>query len=276
MFNSQKISRKIKISLAVFFTAMALPFFTCGCVTNPVSGEKELNLFGSDFSQDVAMGKKFAPQVHQEMGGPIPNNSLNNYVNSVGQRLAAVSHAPQLEWEYKTVDSDEVNAFALPGGYIYITRGLLEVMETEAQLAAILGHESAHVTWRHSAQQMSSELVTELVFSIATTDETRTYVQAARLAAELQGLRYSRKQEKQADLTGTDYLVKAGYDAFGMVEAMQILEKQGGERPLEFFSTHPNPENRVKYITDYIIENAYSFKGKVGRDDYRKFVLDKI
>ena len=251
-------------------------WFCTGCATNPVTGEKQLMFFPQH--QDEAIGQKYAPEVEKQMGGRINSTVVQNYIYSVGQNIAAVSHKPYLQYHFVALQDQSTNAFALPGGYIFITMGMLEKLESEAQLAAILAHETVHVVARHSSEIMSQQIGIELLLSAVTSEETpRAVLTAADLTRQIFSLKYSRKQEREADLAGIDYLVKAGYKPYAMVETMQMLRSQHSARPIEFLSSHPAPESRIDYLTDKIQTQYYGLAGlKSGKEDYRKYVLDQL
>lgn len=250
--------------------------FFIGCVANPITGETELILLPEQ--QDIAIGQKYAPEIEKQMGGRIANESLQNYIDSVGQKLAGVSHKPYFEYHFVALEDESVNAFALPGGYIFITRGMLKELETEAQLAAILGHEITHVVARDTSVVMSREIGIDILLAAATSEETPAGVLTATdITRQILGLGYSRKDEREADLGGLDYMVRAGYNPYAMVETMQMLQDQRESRTIEFFSTHPNPENRIAHLRQQIETKYYNYAGlKNGKEDYRKFVLGQL
>ncbi len=254
-----------------------LSFCLCvGCAINPITGEEELMFFPA--GQDIAIGEKYAPEVEKQLGGRIDNPQLQNYVDYVGQRLARVSHRRDFEYHFTAVGDKSINAIALPGGYIFITKGMLEKLATEAQLAAILGHEIVHVVARDSLNVMSNEIGIGILLSAVISEHTpEGALVAADMAHQILGLRYSRKDEREADLGGLDYMVRAGYNPYGMVETMQMLQNQQKERPIEFFSTHPSPRNRIEYITYEIQTKHYGLAGlKIGKEDYHKAVLEQL
>jgi predicted Zn-dependent protease len=264
---SQKLSY-LAVSLILLLSA--------GCAVNPITGEEEFMLMGEQ--QDVAIGKKYAPELEKQMGGKINNVALQNYVNSVGQKVANVSHRRSWNYQFVALEDDMINAFALPGGYIFITKGMLSKLTTESQLASILAHETAHVVARDTAALMSREIGIGILLSAAVSDSTsRTARTAADLTRQIIGFRFSRRDEKDADLAGLDYMVRAGYDPNGMVETMQILESQQKERPIEFFSTHPNPENRIVYLKSRIGARYRKREGlRIGKEDFQSAVLAHI
>jgi predicted Zn-dependent protease len=228
--------------------------------------------------EDIEIGQKYAPEVEKQMGGRIADEGLQAYIDNIGQRVAHVSHKAEWEYHFVALEDKSVNAFALPGGYVFITRGMLKKLETEAQLSAILGHEIIHIVARHSSANISREIGIEIVLSAVTSDETpQAVLTAAGLTRQILGLRYSRKDEREADLAGLDYMVRAGYNAYGMIETMQMLQDEQGTRPVEFFSTHPAPENRIEYLTRDI-HTKYSGVSelKIGREDYRRAVLARL
>ena len=228
--------------------------------------------------QDIAIGRKYAPEVEKQMGGRIADESLQNYIDSVGQRIARVSHRPDLEYHFTALKDESINALALPGGYIFITKGMLEKLKTEAQLAGILAHEVTHVIARDSSVAMSREIGLSILLTAATTqDVPQGVLTAADVTRKILGLHYSREDEQDADLTGLDYMVKAGYDPGDMIETMKMLQDQQSVRPIEFFSTHPNPENRMAYLTRRI-QAKYSDRAglTIGAENYRRDVLEHL
>jgi len=265
------ISNRILISLGLLYGLV----FT-GCATNPITGESELMLIAED--QDIAIGRQYAPEVARQMGGKIEQQELQNYINNVGQRIAAVCQKPRWQYQYVALNDKTANAFALPGGYVFITKGMLEKLSSEAQLAAILSHETAHIVARHSSAQMSRQIGMEILLSAVTSESTSQGVlTAANLGRQIIGLGYSREQESQADMAGIEYMVKAGYNPYGMLETMQLLLEENAVRPIEFFSTHPSPENRIAKILEYIQQQYPNISsGKIGAEDYHKYVLTKL
>jgi predicted Zn-dependent protease len=259
-----------------FLTTAIVLALCAGCAVNPLTGEKELMLMTE--SQDLDIGKKYAPQLEKQMGGKIPDNALQNYINSVGQKVAMVSHRRTWEYHFAALDDDMVNAFALPGGYIFITKGMLQQLTTEAQLASILGHEVAHIVARDTAALMSREIGIDILLTAVTTESTSSTTRtAADLTRQIIGLRFSRRDEKDADYAGLDYMVRAGYNPNGMVETMQMLQDQQKTRTIEFFSTHPSPINRVAYLKERIASRYRKIEGlKISKDEFTIAVLNKL
>ncbi len=249
-----------------------------GCAVNPITGEEELMLVPE--SQDIEIGRKYAPEVEKQLGGKIDNPSLQNYIDSIGQKIARISHKPGWEYHFVAVEDKSINALALPGGYIFITKGMLEKLTTEAQLAALLAHEIVHVTARHSSAAMSREMGLSFIFlglSAAGAKIPQDAGRAVGLTLQLIGLKYSREHEREADVAGVDYMVVAGYNPYGAVELQQMLQDQDKMRPAEFLSSHPSPGNRIISLNARI-QTRYDSpeKLKIGKNDYRRSVLDRL
>lgn len=256
--------------------ALSSALLFVGCALNPITGHKEFMLFGPD--QDVAIGNRYAPELEKQMGGRISDSTVQNYIDSVGQKLARASQMPDLDYHFIAVDHESINAFALPGGHIFITRGMLEALDSESQLAAILGHEIAHVVARDTAAAMSREIgVSILLTAVAAGVDSGGVMTVADVTRQILGLRYSRQDEHEADIAGLDYMVKGGYDPTGMADTMQVLEEHAEGNVPEFFSTHPSPANRKQYISERI---QTRYRGALGRrrgsSDYRTYVLERL
>lgn len=241
-----------------------------GCSTNPATGSRSLTLLS--WEEERRMGAEAAPQFTAEFGGPVPDDQLQAYVTEVGNRLVGQVEpgVPELPWEFTLLDSEVINAFALPGGKVFITRGLARRFNTEAQLAGVLGHEIGHVTARHGNQRMSKQLGFNILIGAAaigvgvadSDSDVRKYGQYAVPAMAIGGnvilLKYGRDEESQADLLGMRYMARAGYHPAGQREVMQILADASGAgsggRPPEWLSTHPFPETRIDRINQILAE----------------------
>ncbi len=244
------MTRQRAVATMVLLSALAL---VTGCATNPVTGKSQFSLVSE--SQELAIGKDGYQAVLAEYGA-YEDGRLGAYVDSVGKRLAAVSHQPNLEWHFTLLDDPTVNAFAMPGGYIYITRGILTHLTSEAQLAGVLGHEIGHVTARHTAQQITQQQIAGLGLGLASivSPTVGRYSGAAQQALGLLFLKYSRDDETQADQLGVDYSTRAGYDPREIPTTYVMLRRVGeaaGQRIPAFMSTHPDPgdrENRTREL----------------------------
>jgi predicted Zn-dependent protease len=217
-----------------------------GCATNPATGKRMISLVST--SKEAQMGRESDPAVIEQYG-LYGDSTVARYVDGVGQRLVAVSELPTLGWHFRVVDSPVVNAFAIPGGYVYITRGILGYLNSEAQLAGVLGHEIGHVTARHTAQQITQQQLwgAGLLASAVFVGALRPYTGLAAQGLGLLFLKYSRSDESQADELGVRYSTKAGYDPRVMPTTYAMLkrigERQGDNLP-GFLSTHPDPGDR--------------------------------
>jgi predicted Zn-dependent protease len=232
-------------SIARCLALLAIAMLT-GCATNPVSGRRELSLVSS--AQETQIGREGYQAVLKEYG-QYGDARLQAYVNDVGQRLGKVSHLPGETWTFTLLDDPTVNAFAMPGGYIYITRGIMAHLNSEAQLAGVLGHEIGHVTARHSASQITKQEIAGVGLGIAglLSPGFAQYSQAAQTALGLMFLKYSRDNESQADELGVQYATAAGYDPREIPATYAMLKRvseQSGQRLPAFLSTHPDPGNR--------------------------------
>ena len=217
-----------------------------GCATNPVTGRREFSLVSAD--QELSIGKDGYPAMVSEYGA-YDDARIASLVDSVGKRLASVSQLPNLDWHFTVLDDPVVNAFAMPGGYVYITRGILAHLNSEAQLAGVLGHEIGHVTARHSAQQITRSQIAGvgLLAGAVFVGALRPYTGLAQEGLGLLFLKYSRDNESQADELGVGYATRAGYDPRVIPSTYAMLkrvgERQGDNLP-GFLSTHPDPGNR--------------------------------
>ncbi len=242
-----------------------LLLFVAGCAVNPVTEKEELMLISE--AQEVALGEENYPITTQINGGLFQDDQLQGYVNTVGQRIASFSHRPHLRYEFNVVNSSEVNAYALPGGKISITRGLLTLLESEDQLAAVLGHEVGHVAARHSAAQISRTLLAQTIIAgvgaaMAGRDARSRdlYYLGSSFAATLLLLKYSRDQERQADLLGLEYMTRAGYNPVAMLQVMEILQRTAKRKPSRLealFQSHPLTEERIERIRAELDKGTY-------------------
>src|SRR5947207_90000 len=233
----------------------ALAVFAAGCAVNPATGSRQLMLVSE--SQEIALGRDYDQQVAASIG-VYPDSELQRYIQQFGARLAASSERPNLPWSFRVVDDPVVNAFALPGGFIYVTRGILAHLNSEAELAGVVGHEIGHVTARHSASQMSKQQLAQIglaVGSIASPEFGR-YAGVASAGLGVLFLKFSRDDESQADHLGLRYMRRAAYDPREMPHVFEMLtrvsEAQPGGRVPEWLATHPNPENRRERIEQEI------------------------
>jgi predicted Zn-dependent protease len=239
------------LQAAVAGLMLPVVMLSAGCSTNPATGKQQLNIYSEQ--QEIALGKQYHEQVVQQIG-LYDDRELQQYVQRLGGAIAARSERPHLPWNFAVVDDAAVNAFALPGGQIYITRGMLGHLTSEAELVGILGHEAGHVTARHSVNQMSKAQLTQLglTLGMVLSPEARQYGDLANLAGGLMFLKFSRDDERQADDLGLRYMQASGYppqamgEVFGLLSRVSAKEQQG--RLPNWLATHPNPEERQQRI----------------------------
>ncbi len=226
--------------------ALPLALALSSCATNPVTGRRELSLVSAE--REVEIGREGHQAILAEYG-LYDDAALAAHVDSIGQSLARVSHLPGLKWTFSVLDDPVVNAFATPGGYVYITRGILAHLNSEAQLAGVLGHEIGHITARHSAQRLTQQQLAGvgLTLAAALSEEFRRYSDAAQTALGLMVLKYGRDDENEADELGVGYTAKAGYEPREIPATYTMLKRVGeraGQRLPAFLSTHPDPGDR--------------------------------
>jgi predicted Zn-dependent protease len=242
--------------------AIAAGFVTiAACQVNPVTGESELILVSYD--DEKQMGDEATEEILVQLGGEYPDPAIKSYVAGVGNKVASAARDhikkagrdfPDWQFHFYVVNDSMVNAFALPGGHVFVTRGILEQMGSESELAGLLGHESGHVFLRHGARSQSQQLLIMLPVALGAAllsgdEDTAWIAGVSALAAQFLLLKYSRDHESEADRWGMDFSVNAKYEAEGIINLMRTLEKQGGGGTPEFLSTHPSPENRVKTLS---------------------------
>jgi len=232
---------------------------------NQVTGQKQ-HVAGVTAQQEIALGLQAAPSMEQQYGGDIdPNSKHGQIVQRVGKKLVAGSDASKTPYQFQfhlLADDKTINAFALPGGQVFMTDGLLHHLTTEGEVAGVLGHEIGHVVARHGAQQIAKQQLTQGLSGaavLATYDPNNPASQrdSAVIAAvgQLVTLKYGRNDELQADSLGVRFMSQAGYDPRSMIKVMEVLKSVSGSgRTPEFFSTHPNPENRIPKIEAAIKE----------------------
>jgi len=246
---------------------------TYACAVNPATGERQLSLISE--SEEIQMGREFHPQVVSSFG-MYPDSSLQEYVRLLGLRMAQRSERPNLPWTFTVVDDPVVNAFAVPGGFIYMTRGILAHFSSEAQLASVLGHEIGHITARHSVNQMSRARLAQTglgLGSVLAGPQAYPLVNLAGASLQLLFLEFGRDDERQSDDLGYRYMTSVGYDPTEMVEVFEMLGSvsaaSGAERVPSWLSTHPDPENRESRILERIAaDTSRDEGGRVGQEAY--------
>jgi predicted Zn-dependent protease len=254
--------QKGRLIIAVIIALISAVSYFRMSQTNPVTGEKQR--IDMSPSQEVALGLQAAPEMAQQFGGLDPDSRSQAIIDQVGRKIVESSDASKAPYKFDfhvLADSRTVNAFALPGGQIFITKALLSQLGSEGQLAGVLGHEIGHVVGRHSAEQMAKQRFTQGLTGaavIASTDpgDPSTYRNAAvaQMIGQLVSLKHTRSDELESDRLGVRFMADAGYDPRSLIGVMAVLKKAGGSGGPEFFKTHPNPENRVEKIKQAIQE----------------------
>ncbi|KAB2969403.1 MAG: M48 family metalloprotease [Thermoanaerobaculia bacterium] len=239
-----------------------------GCAANPATGKSQLNLYNE--AQEIEIGRQAAAEVEKQMAF-VADPALEEYVAGIGRKLAAASERPGLPWSFRIVDDPVVNAFALPGGFIYVTRGLLAHVSTEAELASVIGHEIAHVTAQHGVNQMSKQQVAAggLLLGMILSSDVAQAADVAQAGLGLLFLKYGRDDERQADDLGLRYLTKSSYEAREMPRMFRVLEAvgqiSGGGRIPNWLATHPEPGMRRERSEQLIAQRKYP-PGEVGAE----------
>ena len=264
---------------ALLLVCLGTGWLVSACATNPVTGGSDFVLMSEE--QEISLGQKYSTEIAEEMPA-YHDPVLEELVQRVGKNLAQHSHRPGLEYHFTIVDSTQVNAFALPGGYIYITRGMLAYLNSEAELAAVLGHEIGHVTARHSVRQQSTSAVTGILGAVLAAS---TGIQGADSLTSMAGTAivrgYGREHELEADRLGAEYLARSGYDPEAMLKVVTILKnqeafetavaKQEGRQPNVYhglFSTHPDNDARFREVIDAAKKYRTDSTSHIGRDSY--------
>ncbi|MBU1156715.1 MAG: M48 family metalloprotease [Proteobacteria bacterium] len=270
-----------RTALAVLIVILSL--FLAACAKNPVTGQEELAFMSEP--QEIAMGARYYPEVIQLNNGTPPEDpQLQAYVSRVGGRLARVSHRPNVPWQFTVVDSSQVNAFALPGGKICITRGLITKMSSEDELAGVLGHEIGHVTARHAVaaytrQVLMAGAMLGLTIALADNDYAPALLAAAGVAGGLMVLSYSRDQERQSDELGYQYMTKAGYNPLAMVNTFELFKKMQKSEPgvIEgMLSSHPLPQERISAAEQRALSSPLSARPFHTAEFNRSLALQKV
>ena len=252
-----------RILIALVIAAISIIGFLGSKSYNPITEENQYVAITPE--QEIALGLQAAPEMAREFGGLDPDPSQQAYVDKVCETLIQNSNAKNTDWPFEChllADDQTINAFALPGGHVFITSALFNQLETEGQLAGVLAHEIGHVVARHSAQQIAKAQLTQGLTGavvIASYDpqdpNSRSAAYMAQIVGQLVNMKYGRDDELQSDRLGVEIMSEAGYDPRALLRVMEILAASTeGARPPEFFSTHPNPDNRIARIQEAIDE----------------------
>ncbi len=259
MLGSTRRSRsysKSRIIIALVFIGFSLFSYLGSKEYNEVTGENQY--ISLTPRQEIALGLQAAPKMIQKFGGLYPDKAAQDAVNRIGNELVKNSLAAKTEYKfdfYLLKDSENINAFALPGGQIFITAALLGELRSPGQLAGVLGHEIGHVVARHSVRQMAKSNLTNGILQgiLVASDPTGSSAQATAYIGKLINMKFGREDELESDKIGIKFMAESGYDPRSMIGVMKILQAASdGRTPTEFFSTHPSPKNRIAKIKEAI------------------------
>jgi predicted Zn-dependent protease len=244
-----------RLFIAIIIALIAIITYYSSTSENPLTGEKQRVAMSPE--QEIALGYKSAPEMAAQLGGLSQNEKARALVREVGERLVARSLAAKSPYKFSfhvLADPRTVNAFALPGGPIFITEGLLRLLKTEAELAGVLGHEIGHVIARHSSERLAKQQLTQgLLSALVIGSGDYTTAQIGQMVGSMINMSYGREDELESDALGIRIMAEGGYDPRALIRVMEVLaQASGGSRQPEFFSTHPAPENRSARIREEI------------------------
>jgi predicted Zn-dependent protease len=251
----------IRILVGIVIAVISFISYFTSQQTNEVTGERQFVSMSRE--QEISLGLKSAPEIAREFGGESPDTEAQRRLDQIGERLTTNTFASEgTPWEFNftvLADDEVINAFALPGGPTFITEALFYKL-SEREIAGVMAHEVVHVLGRHGAERLAkAELTNGLVGAVAVASGEASAAQTAAVVGQLINLSYGRDAELESDSIGVCLMIDAGYDPRGMAEVMMVLnEASSGQRPPEFLSTHPNPENRIEQIEE-TIANADEF-----------------
>lgn len=250
-------SNKLRLIIAAGVILFALVKYCSSAEENPYTGKEQHITLSPD--EEIAIGLQSAPEMAQQHGGLHSNSQAQALVDAVGNKLVQSSIARETPYKYDfhlLADERTINAFALPGGQVFITYALFSKLENEHQLAGVLGHEIGHVIGRHSADRISKQGLTQGILSgVAVGSDSGAATQMAAVIANVINMKYGRNDELESDDLGVRFMIRAGYNPEEMIGVMKILKNAAGpNRTPEFQSTHPDPENRIQKIKEAIIK----------------------
>lgn len=251
---------KGRLLVALAIALFSIFAYFASSAWNPVTEEKQYVAMTPE--QEIALGLQAAPEMARQHGGLHGDERAQILLDEICARLINNSEANTTDWPFEChllADTQTINAFALPGGQMFITAALFAALETEGQIAGVMAHEMGHVVARHSAQQLAKQQLTQgltgaAVIAAYDPDDPRTQqtAQVAMLIGQLVNMRFSREDELQSDRLGVQFMAEAGYDPRALIVVMQVLAEASEGAPPEFFSTHPNPDNRIQRIEEAI------------------------
>lgn len=246
-----------RLIIGALFAVFALISYQCSTEYNPITGEEQHIAMTPE--QEIALGLQAAPEMAQQHGGLSRNERAQQLIDRIGQRLVASTAAAETPWRFDfhvLADPNTVNAFALPGGQIFITEALLARLDSEGEIAGVLGHEIGHVVARHSSERLAKQQLSQGLTGAVLVASGGGYSEAqiAQMVAQLVQMKYGREDELESDVLGVRFMSGAGYDPRALIDVMQVLDdsRGGGQGPPEWMSTHPSHGNRVGRIREAI------------------------
>ena len=267
-----------KHNISIIILCLGIILMLPSCAINPVTGKRQLMTMSEE--EEIKLGSDYDPQVMATFG-EYSNEPLLAFIEEKGNEMGLISHRPGLTYHFRVLDSPVINAFAVPGGYIYLTRGILAQFNNEAELMGVLGHEMGHITARHTASQLSKQQFSQLLLigGMIVSEEFRKYGQYAMAGMQLLFLSFSRENEREADQLGVEYASKIGYDAHKMADFYQVLKKMNLASDHSgvptFMSTHPDPGDRYNAV----LQDATRWQGildfeswKVNKTSYLQLI----
>ena len=278
----------IRLALGAIFAVFGMFNYFTNVSENPITGEKQRVQLSPQ--QEIVIGRQSAPKMAAQHGNLYPDRALQDYIDAIGNQVVQSSAAKDSPYPFEfhlLRDPQTVNAFALPGGQIFITAALLSRLNSEAQLAGVLGHEVGHVIGRHGAEHLAKQQLGSMLVNavgIAASDDPSSGRQAAILAQavnQMVNLKYGREDELESDLLGLQFMTAAGYNPTGLIELLEILNSARGDaggQP-EFLSTHPNPDNRIEQLTTIVDEeypNGIPAQLQEGEDRFEQIVKSRL
>lgn len=247
-------TNKVRLLIGAAIVLFAVFKYCSSAETNPYTGKQQHITLTQD--QEIAIGLQSAPAMAEQHGGLYPDSKYQAFVDAVGRKLVNNSVAKETGYKYDfhlLADPNTINAFALPGGQVFITYALFSKLDNEDELAGILGHEIGHVVGRHSADRISKQGLTQGILNGVAVGIDPNTAQGAAAIAQVINMKYGREDELESDDLGVKFMIEAGYDPLQMIKVMEILKEAAGpNRTPEFQSTHPDPENRIEKIKEAI------------------------
>jgi len=247
-------NKKVRIFIGLAIAIFAIIKYCTSAEINPYTGKEQHIAISQE--QEIAIGLQSLPQMKQQYGGLYPNDNYQAFLDQVGEKLVKNSIAKKSGYNYNfhlLADQSIINAFALPGGQIFITYALFSQLENEDQLAGVIGHEIGHVIGRHSADRMAKQGLTKGLLNGVSVALDPSTAQGAAAFANIINMKYGREAELESDDLGVQFMIQSGYNPEEMIDVMNILKVAAGNKKVpEFQSTHPDPENRVQNIREAI------------------------